>query len=375
MTLIAQFALGEQPILIGDILISGPELETQSVGVPTIGDTKGLFPKGTEKVVLGVRQKVTILSADRLMMAWAGQAFVARQVLTELRDLAQTEAFNLSRLEDSFRALERSKQKNDVQFMGCVRDGSRWLGFRVGCTQQVQTANFGKVSLAGTGASDAKTFFDQVGLPQLNNPSAAPPLGLQAVFSALMMAGNFLQLELNSQSTLRQYYGGGYEIATIIDGKFQKLGNVSYIFWFVDARTETVKISVPYHVVKLEYWGDALALRIARIGRDLKFQDELHVIDSILGDPIEVREQDLLRPADMNSKFVVNFFLVIYPDGSSEWLSRVDLKPRAESVILFRNTENGYDIQMEKDFMDHIREAVINRRAARNLCAPLRGSE
>jgi hypothetical protein len=367
MTLIAQFAVGEQPILIGDVLLSGPELETQSVGVPTIGDTKGLFPKGTEKVVLGVRQKVTILSADRLMMAWAGQAFVARRVLSELKDLAQTEGFDASCLRDYFRTFERSKHKSQVQFLGCVRDGNKWLGFEVGDTQQVQTSNFGKVSLAGTGASDAKSFFDQSELPQLNNLGNAPPQGIEAVFSALTMAGHFLQLELNSQSTLRQYYGGGYEIATIVHGKFQKIGNVSYIFWYVDARTDAVKISIPYHAVKLEYWGDALALRIARIGRDLKFQDELHVIDSILGDPIEVQEQDLLKPADMNSKLVVNFFFVRYPDGSTEWLSRVDLKARPESAILFRNVMNGYEVQMEKGFIDYIREAVINRRAARNL--------
>src|ERR1041385_4580213 len=148
MTLIAQFAIGDQPILIGDILLSGPELKTQSVAVPTIGDTKRLFPKGSEKVILGVRQKVTILSPDRLMIAWANKAFVARQVLTEWRDLAQTESFNLSRLEDLFRTLGRSTHRNDVQFLGCVRDGNRWLGFRVGDTVQIQTAKYGEVSLA-----------------------------------------------------------------------------------------------------------------------------------------------------------------------------------------------------------------------------------
>jgi hypothetical protein len=230
---------------------------------------------------------------------------------------------------------------------------------------QIQTAKYGEVSLAGTGASDAKSFFEQVELPQLNDLGTQPPQVIKAIFSALTMTGHFLQAELNSQATLRQYYGGGYEIATIVDAKFQKVGNIAYIFWLVDARDAAVKISVPYHAVKLEYWDDALALRIARIGRELKFQDELHVIDSILRDTIDVQEQHLLKPADMNSKFVVNFFLVRYADGSSEWLSRVDLKSRPESVILFRNTENGYEIQIEKGFVEHIREAVVDRRAVR----------
>jgi len=361
MTLIAQFAVNEQPILLGDILLSGPELTTRSVGVPTIGDTTGLFPAGSKKVVLGVRQKVTIVNPERLMMAWAGRAFVARRVLRELKDLAQTERFNSSWLRDYFRAFECSKDKSEVQFLGWVRDGSRWVGFTVGGAS-VQTANFGQVSLAGTGASDAIRFFDNVEVPRINNPSA--PAAFDAIVRALTMVGHFLQVELNSRSTLLQYYGGGYEVATIVNGKFQKIGNVTYNFWLIDARDKDVKISIPYHIVKLEYLEDALIVLTARTGRDSKFDGEVHVIDSILDDPIDLQENPWSRP-DMNSQFVVNFFLVRYSDGSSEWLCRVDLKTKREQVMFFRNTAKGYDIQMEPGFLDYIREAVINRRAAR----------
>lgn len=104
---------------------------------------------------------------------------------------------------------------------------------------------------------------------------------------------------------------------------------------------------------------------------------DLRVIGShsLVGEPIKVSAQHLLNPADMNSKFVVNFFLVSYPDGSSEWLSRVDLKAQPQFVILFTTLKNGYNIQMEKGFLDYIREAVARRRAARNLSPPSRAAD
>ena len=189
MTLISQFAVSDQPILIGDIVLSGPELQTQSIGVPTIGDTEGLFPEGSENVVFGLRQKVTIVNPDRLMMAWAGKAYVAREVLTELREMARAESFNSSSLLDYFRAFEQSVHKSDVQFVGCVRDGNRWAGFTVGCAT-VQTENFGTVYLAGTGASDARHFFENTEVPVMNDPNV--PQGFEAIVRALTMVGHFL---------------------------------------------------------------------------------------------------------------------------------------------------------------------------------------
>ena len=53
----------------------------------------------------------------------------------------------------------------------------------------MQTANFGAVSLAGTGASDAKSFFENVEAPQLSNRGITLPQGLDAIMRALVMTG------------------------------------------------------------------------------------------------------------------------------------------------------------------------------------------
>lgn len=47
MTAVARLAINNYPLLIGDVLLSAPEVPGQFVSVPIIGDITTVFPEGS----------------------------------------------------------------------------------------------------------------------------------------------------------------------------------------------------------------------------------------------------------------------------------------------------------------------------------------
>ena len=64
MTIIAAFLVDNVPVILGDMLISGPELTDRDVGIPTIGDVTEVFPSNSGYSIVGMEQKIVVLSDD-----------------------------------------------------------------------------------------------------------------------------------------------------------------------------------------------------------------------------------------------------------------------------------------------------------------------
>jgi hypothetical protein len=358
MTLIAGFSIDNQPVLIGDLVLSGPEWSGSSnVDIPTIGDSQNIFPEGSGFVISGITQKVNVLS-ENLMIAWAGGAFVAKTLLKDLASQIPPQGLTFSGLQQFLDRFRQSKEKNDLQLIGCITEGQAALSFTLG-GERFNASSFGEVFVGGSGAADAKSIFNASELPIVLNGSLTPTTN--AIARALMVAGHLLQLELNTGSTLLQYYGGGYEVATLIGGRLQKVGDVTYLFWIVDATREPMHLSNPYHAVRIQYQNDVLVLRTARIGSDLQFVDSAYLITPAFR---EISEDELLHDfqvPDMNSHFLVNLFWLKYSDGSTEWMCRVNYRSVADKHINFRETGMGFDIQIEKSFLESIVQSIVKR--------------
>jgi hypothetical protein len=88
MTLCISYSLSGQPFVIGDLLISGDE-KNHDVSIPSIGNIVEVFPKGSGYSIIGLCQKVIVISS-RLVIAWAGSLIAAEFVIKELRQLAGT---------------------------------------------------------------------------------------------------------------------------------------------------------------------------------------------------------------------------------------------------------------------------------------------
>jgi hypothetical protein len=173
MTSIAGFSIEKRPVLIGDLMLSGPELSQRSLSIPTIGDSRNVFPEGSGTVLTGLIQKVNVLS-DNFMIAWAGRAFVARTVIRELNELASREPLNLQKLDQFLECFRQSKDGNNAQFIGCLRDSSKIISFGLGGTC-FDTPRWGQVRTAGSGGEDIQSLFRGFELSEGSDGSEKTP--------------------------------------------------------------------------------------------------------------------------------------------------------------------------------------------------------
>src|SRR4030095_15698715 len=98
----------------------------------------------------------------------------------------------------------------------CMVQGTKMVSFNLGGTR-FESALYGEVFAAGTGTKDVAAWLDASESPLLLSESRTPEPALSAISRALIVTSTLLQLELTTHSTLLQYYGGGYEVATLIN--------------------------------------------------------------------------------------------------------------------------------------------------------------
>jgi len=361
MTLIAGFSVATLPVLIGDLLLSGPEDPNRSVSLPTIGDSLNVFPKGSGFTITGLTQKVNILS-DRLMVAWAGRRYIAESILRELRERCALAPFTIENLKAFFESFQRSENRNEVQFAGTMVNERQSFSFSIGC-EVVSHFVFGDIRLGGSGTEDAKEFFRNLEEAPVLLKGVAPEPLLDATSKSLMLTAHLMQLELTNRSSLLQFYGGGYELASLVQGRFAKIGHVTYLFWEVDATGNQIRVSYPYQVFKYTYANDVLGIRSARI--DDKGHGELTVTDEgvhLVGPAFrEITEKDINafwpNAPHLNSQFLVNFFLV-HSLSRPFWLNRIDYRFTPNTHVVFRESPERIEILIEKTFVEDLTKSL-----------------
>jgi len=362
MTIIAGFSINKLPVLLGDLLLTGPEVAPRSVHLPTVGDSLKVKVPGV--TIYGVMQKVAIVN-DSLMIAWTGSAYKAQSMIRELRERITLGSFTIENLREYFETFKASKEGNQVQFVGTMIENGKILNFATG-GEVVSNDWFGEIRLAGTGTKDAKIVLQQMELPTLVDGGSSPA-PLEAVGRSLFLIGCLLQMEITNASTLAERYGAGYEIASIVNGRFAKIGDITYVFWEVDATSDRVQVSHPYQVFRYAYNNRVLAIRTARIspssGKELRVTDEgVHLVESIFR---SITEEDVelfeAHPPNLNSRFLVNLFLVRFRDGAIHWFNRVDYRVTPDTCMVFTEHDRTIEIAIEQRFLEEIVETLRTR--------------
>ena len=84
--------------MFGDLLLSGPASATP-LHIPTIGDTRQVFPADAVFAPVGLAQKIAIIRDD-FAVAWSGTQIVARTVIRELTEQFSQRAPTSAQLRD-----------------------------------------------------------------------------------------------------------------------------------------------------------------------------------------------------------------------------------------------------------------------------------
>lgn len=298
MTVIAAFRLEGFPILFGDLLTTGTmKANDRTFAIPAVGHVQDFFGD-SGWAITGLHQKVTLITSN-CVVAWAGSYLGARIAISALKSLSQKSRPTCEMILHCLGS-NQDIQQHPASFVGFVLedDGIRQFQFQA---DQFESASLGIVYLCGTGSYAIHEFSDLLKNAKFKE-TGATNIAVNAVAHTLMLGGLLLQSEFrggDSATTLMNMFGGGYEIAFYQNGGFQKLSDLTYVFWEAKLQKDGVKIAIPEFVVKQKYIGDHLFIRSARTeaslqGAALRIKDEQrHVIRPMFESANDIEPSEL----------------------------------------------------------------------------------
>lgn len=363
MTLIATLCIDNYPVLVGDLLLSGPE-RANVMAIPTIGDVRDVFPEGSGWSIVGLRQKINII-ADNCIIAWAGSECAARTVAVELMNMSAKEPLGLDSIASYFLTLDAGIRDQGVSFVGWVKDPKGIAPFGYDC-EGFEHPWLGSVRLAGTGTQALNRLL--MNFPKIVTQESRATNALeQAITQSLMTTGLMLQEELASRQSLLTFYGGGYEVASLVRGSFQKVGNITYIFWIAKHHHGRLELSLPLCAQKYDYMSDLLLIRAAHFyaneenTKAVTVKESLHVVAPLYRRPT-AEEINSLRPPSFQSRFTCHCIVVTTERQPPDIYVRVEYSYTATPAsIRIQESQDGLSLAINDRFVRTLAEEIQHR--------------
>lgn len=340
------------PIMMGDLLLSVNDFPT-NVTVPTKNSSLTL-PAGSGEVPFALRQKLSIISDD-FVIGWAGNASSAGRLVKDLREQNQNEHFTFESLKNYWQS---ALNLSNVAFTGFIKEGERFQSFAVNC--KPVSNSFGEMCLLGSGAESVEKYIQA--LSSKSPTSAGNPL-TQTVLTTLSLSGSLLSSEIRTGFSLQKLFGAGYEIATVVEGQFTKVADITYLFWNAWTNGDRVQFQFPNRSLKISYCADILVIRVDIIthlgGEDLSF-DTRQFFVSPVDRYVDSDEVNGIQPHSMNSMFVCNYFAFRDQRGKETILTHAQCLGSAEpSTIKF--IEEGWQAKqfaVRDGYLDEIADRI-----------------
>jgi len=362
MTAVIGFSFNNQPILIGDLLLSGPEIIDRDVNIPSIGDPSLVFPKGSGYSITGVDQKLYLID-DNLAVGWAGRRITAKSVLSELQKKNRETAFELGSLVEYFKRIDSPALRQELCLAGFIKDRNGVAAVSYN-SKVVSSSKFGRIMLLGTGSEDLLRQLEQI-LEQEVKVNRTLNFLEVAICLALQLSGVMLQHELISSESILNYYGGGYEIISLVGGRFVKIEDITSLYWAIEIKGTEITMSLPQLAFKFSYTNGSLIIRRAQLEPSIEnnvvsFDDSAHLISSDLDNP-KIKNLAGFSPPDFNSRYLCNYFLVKHAKRGIETLTRIDYTQNAAGPIRFVDSHSKLELYISKLFVDEIIESIKKR--------------
>jgi len=363
MTLIAAFELDGCPILFGDLLITGlMEPNDRIIAVPAVGEVQDFFgPSGW--AITGLNQKVTILSSN-CIIAWAGSKIGAKNAITDLKLLSQNRQLTgdiiLQHLSE-----DKDLQQHPASFVGFIlQDNGIWQ-FHFNA-DLFESPSLGAVYLSGSGSNVIHEFSNLLTAVKCKTTGEVNNAHM-AISRALTLGSLLLQAEFHggdSATTLRNMFGGGYEIALYLNGSFQKLSDFTYLFWQAELKNDNINISMPQFIVKQKYIKDNLFIRSALVdvsvqGSALVIKDEQHhVIPSIFNSTKSIDFSEVAN-ISFQSNLICHCILVRNKDSIPRLFTRVQQHaPGSEMSITIKGNDSQILFEFDNNFILELTESL-----------------
>jgi hypothetical protein len=372
VTLVASYEIGNWPVVVGDIMVSGlvPKQDTRPLNIPTYENANIRVSETSNRIVSGLLQKVNCLGAQ-LVLAWSGSSICARSVFRDILRQNSTPTFH-----DAVRVLNERQNENGMDLyltgisieavQGPAQQSTRfaWDSEAGWNTKHRYFSKYNNCLAGGTG-SDA--FLDLLSLPIVDQPAQKSPMEMaicQSLGFLAKLTGDQIRTGVGIDET---FFGGAFELATMFRGQIQKVGDISYHFW--EARSEpSGDISMMPHVaLKVEYFEDYLIIRKVSFGgqvADALGANEIYIIRPVHRTIDEAERKRLIasvpRPS-MNARFAALYvhmpekraphdcYVAVHKSGKEYW----------NGQIFFEEDGNGLDMRIHSDTLQRVQRALL----------------
>jgi len=366
MTVVAAFTVNGVPVMLGDLLISGPSTGRASIHIPTVGDAIPSLPEDGQLAIAQLRQKLCIIG-DNIALGWSGSLLAATMVVEGLIKENRRSEMTLEEVKRYLDNLDKWTRQQDLSLVGYVSEPAGIAPFGYNCSE-FQSDIFGNVMVSGTGESDLSSLLQQfsTSAPQFRGEDANP-LAVAAC-TALTVTGFLLQSELADDSALDRFYGGGYEVVTFVNGRFGKINDITYLVWILSTDGQTASLALPSVVIKYSYERDLLIMRVARFNRPseedeptVALSNELYVVTPIYRYPKQTELTRVKQPR-LSSRFLCNYVVVLPRHKKldvTNVVCRVDLSTQSPGPIEFIEEEDKVALAVSKSFIEEIFSLAI----------------
>lgn len=312
MTLVARFQREGRNFLVGDLLISTPSCKYVNVDLPTIPvrnqSIAGVEFANQKSAPAWLCQKVTILS-DQVVVGWAGDARVAKEVIGRLRQY-------FARLESSEKlghlpitAEERAK----FNLLGLAGIGDQVYSFESGNDiRYLDVDGFNDLAVIGTGTEQ---FLEHIKVPAESCNDSRVDKYSDLIAQVHLVLNGMLASEMKSQDTLREVFGGGFELAFCNYGKFVKAGDMLYLAFIARFKEDGIELEY-FQMFRYGYDGDILVIRIIDVvlGRPKPGYDKKVFVPPV-DKPLSDKDEDAIRIPGLGCEHVSVIVMVEGEDG------------------------------------------------------------
>jgi hypothetical protein len=361
MTLVARFAIQGCPMLMGDLLLSIDDVSATPAPIPTIDDLSKIFPVGSPTVPAGLAQKLAVIS-DTFVLGWAGTQPTARDVIAELKERNGRDPFTRDSLMEFLDAYNDSVW-NEIGLVGFIEDSAGMTQFACDRTVVFQSPAFGTVALLGSGTTAVRDMLenDIQSLPTVLDGAAN--VTAMSVGAGLFLSGALLNFEMATIDNLNDMYGAGYEIATVLNQRFAKVDDITYLFWRADVHGQRILVSrLPLSVCRYSYHDDILVIRSAKFddrGDARAFDQRVFAVSPVYRH-IAQSELTAITLPNLNARYLCNYFFVPL-GGQMAVLAFVTYRERAddERWIKFEEHDGEVNVGVERQFIMNVIKELL----------------
>ena len=280
MTLAAAFHMNGNPVVLGDLLMSGSaDGQPSTLKLPAAGPNQSLLNHDRTLEAKYLRQKIVIVSPN-CAFAVAGTAGDVVECIKELRTMTKR-PLTRDGVQKYLHGLEVHGLNPDAELVGYVAEGDQLALLGARCERlSAFSPDSRDMFVAGSGASKMQQLLPSL-QTEVRQLIAGKGDGPQAIMRAAQIGALFLDVEWDGGGTLADSFGGGYEVAYYDGHQFAKLRDITYCLWDAsyNEREDHLRFGLRL-VMKQHYAGDILMVRSLRCEASPKDERKIESIDS-----------------------------------------------------------------------------------------------